>query len=142
MPRVNCSCPEPCLSPISQCSASQNANDLFQCPFRGFEGCKNGVGGRGFVRGYIVKHLTDKHLSNDEGKERCRDRIQNNGAVYALWEDVLQRLKMWLCTQCMHLHAWRKCCKVHGSVIVPAPFTGGDVEFLIHGIPKPAEEEA
>lgn len=100
----------------------------------------NGVRGRGLAKGYFFKHINNRHVANGAKFDRCRDIIKTNGAVHALWEEALSQLKMWLCTLCMHPYGWRKCCKVHEGVVIPAPFNDKDVDFLIHGITKPPEE--
>lgn len=111
-------------------------------PFKGFDGCKNGVRGRDLVRSSFFKHLNDMHIVNGEENDRCRDKIQNNGIVYALWEQTLSQLKMWLCTKCMHLQTWKKCCRSHDGYVISAPFNGVDADFLIHGVTKPEEASA
>lgn len=126
-----------CLSPISQGFDIQTANKFLQSPFRDFDGCKNGVRGRGFVRSYFFKHINDTHLLNGDEHERCRDKIAHNGTVYGLWEEALFQLRMWLCTKCMLLRAWSKCCRSHKGDIISAPLNDIEANSLVHGIAKP-----
>lgn len=142
MPRITRSNQEECLSPISQCSVSQNASKFLRCPFKGFDACKNGVRGRGLVRSSFSKHFNDQHLVNGKETDRCRDRIRSNGAVYALWEETLVQLRMWMCTKCMHLQSWKKCCRSHEGDVISAPFNGMNADFLIHNVTKPVEVSA
>ncbi|RZC69739.1 hypothetical protein C5167_032868, partial [Papaver somniferum] len=47
---------------------------------------------------------------------------------------------MWLCTKCMLLRAWSKCCRPHQGDIISAPLNGREADSLIQGIPKPLAE--
>ncbi|XP_026449835.1 uncharacterized protein LOC113349999 isoform X2 [Papaver somniferum] len=104
-----------------------------------FDGCNNGVRGRGFVRSSLFPHIKGKHFVHGAEHDRCRDRISQNGAVFALWEDALLQLKMWLCTKCMHIQAWSKPCKSHDGDAISA-LNGREASFLIHGISKPLDK--
>lgn len=95
---------------------------------------------QGFCKELFFKHINDTHLLNGEEHDRCRDRIAHNGTIYALWEDALFQLRMWLCTKCMFLRAWSKCCRYHQGDIIYAPFNGREADSLIHGIAKPLAE--
>ncbi|KAI3963863.1 hypothetical protein MKW92_004301, partial [Papaver armeniacum] len=117
-------------------SSESQADAFFHCPFKGFDGCKDGVGGRGHVKNSLLAHSKDKHLGND----RCKNRLPTIPEVYKACEDVLIQLQMWICTECMVLHSWRRPCK-HNGVILPSPFNGNGAECLIHGITCPSSPD-
>lgn len=125
---------------------SEGCDVLYQCPYRGLDGCNNGIGGRGLLRGSLFNHLKNQHYRREEGKNRCRERLRSNGDVYMDWDSVLLHLKSWLCSQCMHINAWGKKCKLHQGYVVSALVTVVGVEalssssaFTVAGTDKPNE---
>lgn len=51
---------------------------------------------------------------------------------------------MWLCTDCMLLHAWSGSCRYAGDVLV-GPFNGNNTDYLIYGTscpPLPVESSS
>lgn len=96
----------------SQASLTANSR-VFHCPFRDYDGCRNGVNGRVYARTSLYKHLNDLHFRGESGKDICRERINTIRDVYFDWEHVLTQLQMWLCTKCMRLNSWKSPCCTH-----------------------------
>ncbi|RZC78832.1 hypothetical protein C5167_003053 [Papaver somniferum] len=89
-------------SPSPHPSTSVSQGDEVHCPFKGYDGCQDGVSGRGYAKSAIYRHITDKHFPTKKDKDICRDRIQTNFDCFVAWERVLQDLKMWMCFKCLH----------------------------------------
>lgn len=117
--------------------SNSQSSSYFQCPFRGFDGFRNGAGGRGLGKAYLIQHLRDKHFVYGSENDRCRQRIATNHEIYKAWEDVLSQLRMWLCTECMLLRAWRRPCKSHAGVGLLGPLNSKDVDLLVNVIMCP-----
>lgn len=107
------------LPPSSQSTYSQgpstypstlSQSDKIPCPFKNYDGWIGGVAGRGYAKSAIYKHIHAKHFPTERDKEKCRDRICNNIDCYLAWEKSLSAMQMWLCIQCLHVHAWKKPC--------------------------------
>ncbi|XP_026456101.1 uncharacterized protein LOC113357055 isoform X2 [Papaver somniferum] len=106
---------------VSFVSPSEGGEVFFQCPFRGLDGCRNGVGGRGLLKASLFNHLKNQHYKGVDGKDMCWERIRSGAVLYKAWDSVLLQLKSWLFSQCMHVNAWGKKCKLHQGDIVSAP---------------------
>ncbi|KAI3925616.1 hypothetical protein MKW98_001470, partial [Papaver atlanticum] len=52
----------------SSLAAASQADAFIHCPFRRYDGCKDGVGGKGYARNSMIRHLNDKHLLRGDGK--------------------------------------------------------------------------
>ncbi|KAI3865576.1 hypothetical protein MKW92_013939, partial [Papaver armeniacum] len=73
-------------SPLSSAGATPLDDSIFHCPFRDFDGCRDGVRGRGFTRGSLISHINDRHFASAESKGNCRQRIGNSADIYDAWE--------------------------------------------------------
>ncbi|XP_026435092.1 uncharacterized protein LOC113332797 [Papaver somniferum] len=147
--RLTTSPPLPSLpssySPLASEEAS-NGDSFCHFPFKSFHGCTDGVKGRGYAKGSIIRHLHDKHLSSEVNKEFCGELIVKHQHIQRAWEKVLMCLRMWLYCRCMHLHAWSMSCNgkegvIHGDV-VSGPLNGEDAEYLFHGLAISSEVNA
>lgn len=56
-------------------SSSVGCNVFFHYPYRGLDGCRNGIGGRGLLKASLFNHLKNQHYKGFEGLNRCRERI-------------------------------------------------------------------
>ncbi|XP_026442615.1 uncharacterized protein LOC113342224 [Papaver somniferum] len=131
-------------SPSGSASTSQSASATTHdgqahCPFIGYDECHDGVGGRGYARTAIYRHMKDMHFPNEAAKETCRERIRTNMDCYNAWERMLTGMQLWLCIKCLHTHTWRKACRdpSHICEVINGPFNGSGADFLIHGATKP-----
>ncbi|RZC89837.1 hypothetical protein C5167_035832 [Papaver somniferum] len=99
------------LPELPACNDYDSDDDTYcHCPFKCFEECPYGVGGRG---------------------------IRTEVSVYTAWERVLRQLLMWLCVPCMQCYYWKRPCRDHDGGIVNGPYNGRGADFSIHGIEKP-----
>ncbi|XP_026397972.1 uncharacterized protein LOC113293597 [Papaver somniferum] len=110
---------------------SGGRSDLFQCPFKGLDGCKNGVGGKGLLKVSLLNHLKNLHYKREGGTDRFRERLHSCHEVYHAWEGTLQQLESWLCTHCMHIYALGKKCP-YLDTHEPTPSS-----VSIHGVDAP-----
>lgn len=66
------------LSPRTSQSSSDSpllasqSDSFFHCGFRGYEGSRDGVGGRELLKNSLIRHLRDKHFVRGEENARCR----------------------------------------------------------------------
>lgn len=121
------------------CSIPASQGGKIHCPFRNYNGCHGGVGGRGFAKSVVYKHLLDRHFPTENAKAICKDRIQQRVDCFEAWEQALQELQWWLCIRCLRTHAWKKPCwdPSHPDVIIAGPSNGNGADFLISDIVKP-----
>lgn len=79
------------LPELPACNAYDSDDDTYcHCPFKYFEEYPDGVGGRGYVRKSIIKHIHDRHYPSSKHISICRDRIRIEVSVYTAWERVLR----------------------------------------------------
>lgn len=104
----------------------QQGEILYQCPFKGFDGCRNRVGGRGLDKSSILKHQTTVIFL---GKvEQC---VEMKSRTFLGF--MMHGKQMWICEECMNLtqlqmliygewmnlHAWnRSCISREGNIIL------------------------
>lgn len=80
------------LGSSSHTGAAAPNENLCHCPFKHVHGCQDGINGRGFAKGSVLKHLYDRHLNSDEKRSFCRDLTASSLDVYLAWENVLSCL--------------------------------------------------
>ncbi|KAI3856959.1 hypothetical protein MKW92_038491, partial [Papaver armeniacum] len=58
-------------------SADTNVDEdqYCHCPFKHFEECSDGVGGKGYVKTSILKHIHDRHAPTAAAISTCKARI-------------------------------------------------------------------
>ncbi|KAI3905509.1 hypothetical protein MKW92_025193, partial [Papaver armeniacum] len=125
------------------CDDSGNIVGLFQCPFKGLDGCKNGVGGKGLLNVSLFSHLKNLHYKREGGTDKCCERVRNCGDVYQAWEFTLRRLESCLYTHCMHIYSLgKKCTHLEPHELAPPPVSiYGIVVPVGSDVPTEAEVE-
>lgn len=125
-------------SPSQFATTSSSHNDKVPCPFKIFDGCISGVGGRGYARSAILRHIKDRHFPTAIAKDICRERIRNNLDCFDVWERTLSDLQSWLCINCLHTYAWKNPCRNHlTGFVIAGLFNGSGADFLIDDTMRP-----